>query len=94
MRKTLTRVFGGLIVLGLAILAFAGVCCALLERDRFISLGTLGPYSFLFHRTGLLVSRRILVWQELNLVSLGIALVIVGIVVLIAMRARRPPRAP
>jgi hypothetical protein len=86
------RIFLGisktLLALGLALMVFAAILPVWLGQNQYRSLGTLGPYSFLAHRGGVLVSRRILVWREVKLVPVAAGLLMAGAVGIVVIRKR------
>jgi hypothetical protein len=89
MRRIIFRVSRGLVILGLSLLVATALLPVWVERERYLSLGTLGPYSFLAHRGGVLVSRRILVWHEVKTVPFATALLVVGGTGIVLARGKR-----
>ena len=92
MRLIVFRLSQGLLVSG--VLCFIGAIALAMRvpSGQFVSLGTIGPYSVLGHRDGLLISRRIRVWKKLNPSYLGIAVIIPGGIGFAAtLRRRRNP---
>ena len=81
-------------VLGLVLLAGAVLLHSRLREGQYVSLGSLGSYSFLADRKGVLVSRHVLQWHPIKVLPVSVALTIAGGMGAYVTRPKAPGTTP
>ena len=94
MNRTIRRLSLATIGLGLVLLAGAILLHSRVRERQYVSLGSLGPYSFLADREGVLVSRHVLQWHRVRALPLATALMVIGSIGAWAARPKVPGTTP
>lgn len=88
-RRLLTKLANGCAAIGLLLLLASLYLRVTLPPGEFRSLGTVGSYSLMESRDGILFGNHVRVWHRLNLVYPALLLITPAALGLLAVRARR-----